>query len=180
MKLVFRHILGFAFGISVFLVLIPYGFFRLSFLDAELGYGISENVSFRIIISFPFFVLGLVFISWSNASLVFTGKGGPADGFNIPVSPRTKKLVTTGIYKYTRNPMMFGALTLYVSLGIFWNSLLTPVIIFVLYFVLIYYLKRTEEKRLLKDFGDEFTEYKSRTPVIIPDFLLMIKTVLRI
>lgn len=117
----------------------------------------------------------MIYILWSNASLVFTGKGGPADGFNIPVSPRTKKLVTSGIYRYTRNPMIFGALSLYFSLGIFRNSIICITLIFILYFVLIFYLKQTEEKRLLKDFGEEFCEYKKSTPVIIPDFSLMTK-----
>ena len=36
------------------------------------------------------------------------GKGNPADGFNAAIGERTKKLMTEGIYKHTRNPMLFG------------------------------------------------------------------------
>ena len=30
------------------------------------------------------------------------------------------------------------------------------------------YLRKSEEKRLLKDFGDEYEEYKKKVPMIFP------------
>jgi protein-S-isoprenylcysteine O-methyltransferase Ste14 len=105
---------------------------------------------------------------WSNIFLFTIGKGGPADGFNISISPRSKKLVTTGPYRYSRNPMVFGAFSLYTSLGIFLNSVICLIIILIFVFFIIYYLRLSEEKRLLKDFGDEYLDYKNKVPMIFP------------
>jgi len=92
-------------------------------------------------------------------SSVFIGKGGPTEGAGIALSPKTKKLVTSGPYKYTRNTMVFGAFCLYFGFSILLNSLVN---VFVLSFLLLFalqYLKSSEEKRLLKDFGQDFLNY---------------------
>ena len=90
------------------------------------------------------------------------------DFFNVRVSPRSEKLVTTGPYRYCRHPMVFGALSAYLSVSVFVNSLLDLAVLVCLIPVFILYLKTVEEKRLLKDFGEEYRQYKSRVPMIIP------------
>jgi protein-S-isoprenylcysteine O-methyltransferase Ste14 len=115
-----------------------------------------------------FFLLGAFFLIWSNIFLLIVGKGGPTEGFNTSISPKTKNLVTKGPYRYTRNPMVFGAFSLYISIGIFLNSILCLISIFIFLYFVIKYLKLSEEKRLLKDFGDEFKDYKIKTPLLFP------------
>lgn len=160
-----RYILGYIIGISVFFVAIPWGLYLLAQVQPV---GIVENPAVRWVFAVPLFVAGIVFVMWSNAELLRIGKGGPADGFNVVVSPRTKHLVTTGPYKYTRNPMVFGALSTYFAVALYLNSAadLVALIIFT-YFVRIY-LRLTEEKRLEQDFGDEYREYKKKVPMIFP------------
>ena len=164
-----RHIIGYAIGITIFAFLIPLGLIDLSRIDHQfLKIVLIDSELLRIIISLPVFLIGVVFMIWSNIFLFMIGKGGPADGFNVSISPRTKKLVIIGPYRYSRNPMVFGAFSLYISLGIFLNSVICLLVILVFIFVIIYYLRMTEEKRLLKDFGDEYLDYKSKVPMIFP------------
>ncbi|MBN1416071.1 MAG: isoprenylcysteine carboxylmethyltransferase family protein [Bacteroidales bacterium] len=163
-----RYILGYILGISVFAVLIPLGMVELSKLDPLIQSGLSACLFVRILVSLPFFITGLGFMIWSNIYLFRVGKGGPADGFNIAISPRTKKLVVTGPYRYSRNPMVFGAFTVYFSIGLFLLSVLCVVILVVFIGFAVKYLRMTEEKRLLKDFGEQYREYKSNVPMIFP------------
>jgi len=95
-KNVFRHIIGYIVGSSLFLVVIPFGLFKLSSPDRMIPVEFPAYLAVRLILSLPFFLPGLFFVIWSNAFLFKVGKGGPADGFNIAVSPRTKNLVVTG------------------------------------------------------------------------------------
>jgi len=58
----------------------------------------------------------------------------------IEVSPKTQNLVVTGPYKYTRNPMLFGACVYYYAVAIYLDSLIAIVavalfMIFMLIFV---------------------------------------------
>ena len=164
-----RYILGYTVSSAIFILLIPFGLFELSRVDPlvfETGFIDSRFI--RAVISGPIFMAGVIFMIWSNLALFKIGKGGPTDAFNIPISPRTKKLVTVGPYRYTRNPMVFGGFSLYLAIGIFLNSRICLISVILFLLLMVINLKLTEEKRLLKDFGDEYTDYKNRVPMIFP------------
>jgi len=169
MKETWRYILGYTLGFLVFLVLIPFGFYALARLDHLLwNVRLFDRAAVRLVISLPIFILGLVFMIWSNWALYRIGKGGPTDVFGLSVSPQTHKLVIVGLYRYSRNPMVFGALSIYLSLGVFLNSTLCLVFLLMTLPFVILYLKSTEEKRLLKDFGQAFVDYQQKVPLIFP------------
>jgi protein-S-isoprenylcysteine O-methyltransferase Ste14 len=169
MREAMRYIFGYIFGITIFLLLIPFGLCELSKLDYLLsGKVLINSMIFRYIFSILFFIAGVYFMIWSNVFLFKIGKGGPADGLGISISPQTKKLVTIGPYRYSRNPMVFGAFSLYVSIVIFLNSIIGLISILIFLFISINYLRLSEEKRLLKDFGDEFIDYKKNVSMIFP------------
>jgi protein-S-isoprenylcysteine O-methyltransferase Ste14 len=92
----------------------------------------------------------------------------PAEGFGMAVSPRTEHLVVTGPYKWSRNPMVFGALTCYVALSLVWGTIAGLIIIGVLFPLAMLYIRRFEETRLLKDFGKVYEEYRKRVSMIVP------------
>jgi protein-S-isoprenylcysteine O-methyltransferase Ste14 len=168
MKNILRYILGYIIGAAIFAVLIPWAVIKISQFDPFYIPAGTEMLPLRIVIALPFFTIGVVFILWSNFSLLTIGKGGPTDGFNVAISPRTKKLVISGPYRYTRNPMVFGALSLYWSIGLFQLSLLALPCLLIFFLFIVQYLKRTEEQRLVKDFGGEFIAYKNTVPMIFP------------
>jgi len=80
-----------------------------------------------------------------------------------PMNPdRARTLITTGLFKYTRNPMYLAMFILLFALalilGNYYNLLVLA--LFVVYMTS-YQIKR-EEEVLLDLFGDEFSEYASR------------------
>jgi len=169
MKKLRRHIPGYFTGFAVFFMLMPWGLFELSKLDQWNGYTILINSSvLKIAISLLLLLTGLTFLIWSNIFLFMVGKGGPAEGFGIAISPPTKKLVTTGPYRYIRNPMVFGAFSTYLSLVIYMNSLTSLICLLALLALILLYLRFSEEKRLLRDFTDDYTAYRKKVPFIFP------------
>lgn len=168
-KRVIRHILGYAVGGSVFMLLIPYALYRLApYLNELSGIPPLEDIVLRLAIAAPVLVTGLVFGIWSNLSLFFTGKGGPTDGFGLALSPRTAHLVVSGPYRHTRNPMVFGAFMCYASIAVLLGSIaMLFAVVLALPFIAVY-LRIFEERRLYRDFGDEFIAFRNSVPMIFP------------
>jgi protein-S-isoprenylcysteine O-methyltransferase Ste14 len=80
-----------------------------------------------------------------------------------PMKPSsTSSLVTSGIYRYTRNPMYLGML--FVLVG--WALYLANVLAFLFLPAFVLYMNRfqikPEERALTALFGQEFLEYESR------------------
>ncbi len=164
-----RCIAGYILGISIFIILIPYGIFYLaSSRYCILSTTIFFSKSIRIIISSILLINGIVFIIWSNIFLLRKGKGGPTDLFGIAISPQTKKLVVTGPYRFTRNPMVYGVFSTYFSIAVYFDSLSVIFILLIFFILFAIYLKLIEEKRLINDFGNEYIKYRGNTPMIIP------------
>ena len=73
------------------------------------------------------------------------------------------KLVTRGIYRYSRNPMHLSTVILFAGIGIAsasWVFLLLSVV----YMILPLLWVDAEERHLLKLYGDAYREYVKRTP----------------
>jgi protein-S-isoprenylcysteine O-methyltransferase Ste14 len=151
------------------MVLIPCIIWYISFLDYQFfRIPIVPVNNLNIVIAAPIFVIGVMFVTWSNVFLLKKGKGGPTDIGPLTVSPRTIKLVTDGPYKYTRNPMVFGTHSIYLSISIYCNSLGSLIVWAIFLFVLVKCVLVEEEKRLKRDFGEDFLRYKEATSQIIP------------
>lgn len=73
----------------------------------------------------------------------------------------TPEIISTGIYRFTRNPMYVSMALLQAGIGVAlangWVVLLVPVVSVVIYFIAI----RHEEAYLEEKFGTVYTEYKS-------------------
>ena len=76
-------------------------------------------------------------------------------------------LVTTGAYAYSRNPLYFSVIILF--LGWFFVLRWTPVaimtILFLVHFILV---AKWEERELTQRFGDQYRNYKQQVPFFIP------------
>jgi protein-S-isoprenylcysteine O-methyltransferase Ste14 len=153
----------------VFIILIPLGLVELSKFDSWNDYTILIHSSLLKMASSALLVAcGLTFMLWSNLFLLKVGKGGPAEGLGIAISPRTQKLVTRGPYHYSRNPMVFGAFASYLGLVLYLNSLTGLMALLLLLVLAIAYLKVFEEKRLEQDFADTYRSYRNQVPMIFP------------
>ena len=89
------------------------------------------------------------------------GKGNPFDAYGHEVAPRTKHLMTGGPYGLSRNPMLVG-IYIYDAGVLVWLWSAWPLLIVFAEVVLLTLQVRSEEKRLEKDFGQEYLDYKKR------------------
>ena len=75
---------------------------------------------------------------------------------------RGPRLVTSGVYRLSRNPIALGFLLMLVGLplnsGSLWGLLLAPIMIVLFNWFVI----EPEEKDLTNRFGEEYTAYQSR------------------
>ena len=115
-------------------------------------------------LSFLLMTVGFSITAWSAFHFLKV-KGTP-----VPFNP-PPKLVTTGPYRYARNPMLTGVFIFLLGLGFYFNSV-SLVVFFTPLFVLInvWELKQIEEPELMKRLGNEYIEYRRQTPMFLPRF----------
>jgi protein-S-isoprenylcysteine O-methyltransferase Ste14 len=107
-------------------------------------------------------------IAWAVIVLgIFVGPVGGAGLFHlkrtaiIPVKPASR-LVTSGIYRRTRNPMYLGMALLYAGIAILFDSLLALLLLIAVIAIIRSYVISREEAYLERTFGDEYLAYKAR------------------
>lgn len=103
--------------------------------------------------------LGLPYAAWSVWLQYRIGKGTP-----VPYVA-TQKLVISGPYKHVRNPMALGTIISYAGIGLWFNSIsFIAIMIPVVFGPLLVFIKLIEEKELEERFGDQYRDYKKKTP----------------
>lgn len=92
----------------------------------------------------------------------FAGKGTPA-----PIDP-PKELVVQGLYRYVRNPMYIGILSILLGEAVFftsWRLFEYTIIVFSLFYLFVLFY---EEPVLKKKFGESYREYCKKVSRWIP------------
>ncbi len=136
---------------------------------------IIQNTVIKWILIIVFLVIGLIYGIWSIIVQNAIGKGGPVEIGNIEISPKTENLVVSGPYKNTRNPMLFGTFLIYLAFALYLNSITSVVFVSVIFVFMLTVVVKMEEKRLLKDFGNQYEEYRKKVSKFIPWFQRKIK-----
>jgi protein-S-isoprenylcysteine O-methyltransferase Ste14 len=164
-----QYISGYVLGGLLFLILIPWGLYRVSLaFDHLIGMQLIPFAGLRVTLAVILLLVGLLFGVWSNVVLNVIGKGGPFEIAGVEVSPKTQNLVVTGPYRYTRNPMLFGACSIYYAVAIYLNSLTAIAVVFLFMTFMLIYVKLTEECRLQKEFENYYDEYRRRVSMFFP------------
>lgn len=78
-----------------------------------------------------------------------------------PLDP-TKKLVAKGLYRYSRNPMYLGAMTLLIGEAVFWQAISLAIYAVIVFIGFNLFVIFHEEPRCRRDFGDAYCEYCER------------------
>ena len=157
MKLL-SEIAGYLLGGLMFVVLIPTIMWLVSGMpDMAVHIGACRAVATGILM-----LGGLSLSIWTIVYMKTRGKGNPLDAFGKEIGPRTQHLMTDGPYRLNRNPMLTGTLT-YLASFLVWLWTWQAVVVWVIFFVIMYIQVLTEEKRLRKDFGEEYDAYCQRT-----------------
>lgn len=169
-------ILGYITGGSIVLLIVPsIIYFITAIFDRIYKLEISRDPLFKWVIIITLLVTGLIFGIWSLIVQNTIGEGGPVEIGNIEISPKTKNLVVSGPYRNTRNPMLFGAFLMYLAFALFINSITAVIIVCIIFVFMLAVVVKMEEKRLLKDFGNQYEEYRKKVSMFIPWFQRKIK-----
>lgn len=142
--------------IPIFLILV------LPHIDNYFGIGSFYYGSVNTIIGVSAVTIGGIVAMWTIVIQITLASGTP-----FPMLP-TKKLLIVGPFKYCRNPMTLGTIMAYGGIAIWIGSFTALLAVALLAAILIGYLKIIEEKELQMRFGDEYIEYKKKTPFIVP------------
>ena len=78
-----------------------------------------------------------------------------------PVDP-TRRLVTGGLYRYSRNPMYVGVTLLLAGEALFWQSWPMAVYAIIAFAAFHVFVLLHEEPRLKRVFGEEYDEYRAK------------------
>ena len=76
---------------------------------------------------------------------------------------KVNKLVTSGIYKYSRNPMYLGLLMIVISSSILYLNIYSVSTPFLFYWWINRFQIKREEIFLTEKFGREYLSYKAKT-----------------
>jgi protein-S-isoprenylcysteine O-methyltransferase Ste14 len=158
-----QRFLALLFLAPVFLVVLP-------FLQIKLGAKLDQWLALSFILDEPLTLIfgwllilsGWLFAMWSIYSQFTIGRGTP-----VPLMA-TQKLVVQAPYNYCRNPMALGAIALYLGVGILFQSYGAVILVILFAVSLLIYIKHVEEKEMEIRFGEEYLEYKQRTPFLFP------------
>ena len=133
-----------------------------------LGLWIDSSIRLQAILVWPYNSLGTVPIIvgvalrfWASSTIFNIGKGTPL------YSRPTKALVTTGPYRFIRNPLYLGGFIIYLGIIIVIPSLFFAVL-GLLGLPIVYVGIVHEEKGLERRFGEDYRQYKRRVPGWVP------------
>lgn len=113
--------------------------------------------------------LGMLISMLLGYTLLFIGIGIFIQGWRELYQARQKnQLITTGLYRFVRHPQYTG---LFISLfgeGIVHWPTIFSVTIFPVIVLAYFFLARSEERKVIEEFGDEYRAYQARVPMFIP------------
>jgi protein-S-isoprenylcysteine O-methyltransferase Ste14 len=114
----------------------------------------------------PVMCVGIIVYLWTITSFLLRGKGTPAIWFTGAlhwlIGKEPARLVSSGLYKYSRNPMYLGVMitvsgeALFFQQSVLLRYLLLLLVIFYLVVVVI------EEPHLEQKFGEEYKTYRKK------------------
>jgi len=112
-------------------------------------------------IYFPWNLFGLLFLIFGGVLNLLADKDLKKYETTVKPFEYSSKLITDGIFSFSRNPMYLGMSLILLGESILFGSL-SPYVIVIIFTLLIQYIFiKVEEEMLLEKFGTEFIEYKS-------------------
>ena len=102
------------------------------------------------------FLLSGIVLAASAARLFSKAKTGI-----VPFSESTK-LVVSGAYRFTRNPMYLGMFFCLIGVTLLVNNVLGLLVLLLFFFIIRQKFVLKEEVQMLETFGDDYAQFKAR------------------
>lgn len=146
---------------ALFILLVPVLYATGLNFDRAFAWDMQTPLLFRVF-TVVIILSGAILFMWTLRSLFMAGHHVPSSDNPAP------KLVTSGPFRYVRNPHALAVGIWLFGFSLFFSSAGFLLITFVLFAIVLYVMKFGEEKELEERFGNEYTDYKKQTPFIIP------------
>lgn len=115
-----------------------------------------------LLLALFFFFTGSFLALWTMKLFNDLGKGTAA-----PWDP-PENLVSSGPYRYVRNPMITSVLFMLTGECIFFSSIALAIYTLLFFLINCLYFHFVEEKELERRFGEDYIQYKKSTPMWLP------------
>lgn len=149
----------------VFLFLLPYIFITLGArLDLWLKWMAIRYEPVNLVLGLLMIAVGWLLAMWSIYSQFTIGRGTP-----VPLMA-TKKLIVQPPFTYCRNPMSLGSFIMYLGVAVVFGSIGAAILVLLFAVLLLVYIKTFEEKEMEARFGQEYLDYRQKTPFLVPRF----------
>lgn len=159
--MVARHLLSIALLPFMVVVVIPRWLLR-AWAVSDTRWLSGGFAAIGYIVGAVIFLAGFALFAWCVSLFVRVGKGTLA-----PWDP-TRRFVAVGPYRYVRNPMISGVLTMLIGESVLLGSRVSAVWAATFFLMNVVYFFVFEEPDLETRFGDEYRRYKTAVPRWIP------------
>ena len=129
------------------------GFIPYYILGDKWRNGVSQKFLFHHYAGIILFVIGIMITVSCIVSFAVKGRGTLS-----PLDP-TKKLVISGLYRYSRNPMYVGVMLILIGEAIFFQSSTLVTYLCWVFIAFNIFIFVHEEPRLRKAFGSAYNDY---------------------
>ncbi|MGE5443768.1 MAG: methyltransferase family protein [Ignavibacteriales bacterium] len=110
----------------------------------------------------PWNLTGVVPITAGLVIILIADRQFKTPGTTVKPFHLSSRLVTDGMFRYTRNPMYLGMVIILLGMGICLASITPPIVVPVFIYIITVKFIRAEERSLEQQFGQAYTEYRSR------------------
>src|SRR5258706_10993030 len=149
---------------SLFYLVFEAGLFALYVPLALLRTGTRIDTGVISFLAIPLWLIGTFIVLRCFWDFTFKGRGTP-----VPIDP-PKELVITGFYRYVRNPIYVGVLSIFLG-HFLWFGYLALLIYTAFAFIGVHsFIILYEEPTLKKKFGPTYEDYLRRVPRWMPRF----------
>jgi protein-S-isoprenylcysteine O-methyltransferase Ste14 len=137
--------------------------------EVLLGWKGDPHLSPLHILSYFFIFGGFVLLSSAWRVLYKAQQAGLLADWNVPGAPMGSRVATGGPYAHVRHPQYVAFVLILIGFLLQWPTLLT-LFMFPILVAMYVRLARREEREMLAQFGDEYTEYMATIPAFMPRF----------
>ena len=143
-------------------VIIPPPVIFLAVLAAALAIDLLAGGPRTGLPDLPRYLAGAALFALGLLLTIVAASGFRSAGTEVRPWKASTALVTTGFYRYTRNPMYLGMALIYAGLSLFADSVIALIFIIPLLVIITYGVIRREEHYLEVKFGEEYRRYKGK------------------
>ena len=115
-------------------------------------------------LDYPWRYLGIILIVLGFSLGLGSGLYFRRLGTNPRPGTKATRIVTTGPFKYTRNPMYLGLTTMLIGTAMLLGTF-SPLLVIPIFFIIVHTQFVLREEKLMEEwFGEPYLEYKKKTP----------------